>query len=135
MRPWIVGVAVAATIAGAVAQAHHSIAGAYDSSREATVDGVVIEFQFVSPHPFVDVRESRSGQSWQLEMDNRRELEAIGFGADTLKPGDRIVVTGSPARRGGNSMYIERLERPADGFGYEQYRNRPRLRTRSRTSR
>ena len=118
------------TLAGAVAQAHHSIAGVYDSAREVTVDGVVIEFQFVSPHPFIDVRESRGGQTWQFEMDNRRELEAIGFAADTLKPGDRIVVTGSPARRGGNRMYIERLERLADGFGYEQYRNRPRLRTR-----
>jgi hypothetical protein len=29
-------------------------------------------------------------------------------------------------------MYIERLERPADGFGYEQYNSRPRLRQPSR---
>ena len=34
---------------------------------------------------------------------------------DTLKPGDRIVVTGSPARREANRMYIHRLTRPADG--------------------
>ena len=130
MKLWIVGVAAALTIAGAVAQAHHSIAGVYDSTREATVDGVIIEFQFVRPHPFVDVRESRSGQSWRLDMDNRRELEAIGFAADTLRPGDRIVVTGSLARQGSNRMYIQRLDRPADGFGYEQVGNRPRLRGR-----
>ena len=133
MRPWIVGVAAAMTLAGAAAQAHHSIAGVYDSAREATVDGVVTQFRFARPHPWIDLRETGSGQSWRLEMDNLRELEAIGFGADTLMPGDRVVVTGSLARREAHSMYIERLERPADGFGYEQYRSRPRLRTRSRT--
>ena len=130
MRPWIVGVAAAMTLAGAVPQAHHSIAGVYDSAREATVDGVVTEFRFAHPHPWIDVRESRSGQAWRLEMDNRRELEAIGFASDTLKPGDRVVVIGSLARRQANRMYIRRLDRPADGFGYEQVRNRPRLRAR-----
>ena len=130
MTQRIVGVVTALTIAGAAVQAHHSIAGVYDSTRVATVDGVVTEFQFVSPHPWVDVRESRSGQSWRLEMDNRRELEAIGFAGDTLKPGDRVVVSGSLARREANRLYIRRLDRPADGFGYGQVGNRPRLRTR-----
>ena len=68
-------------------------------------------------------------------MDDLGELEAIGFGADTLKPGDRVVVPGRLARREAHRMYIERLERPADGFGYEQFRSRPRLRTRPITSR
>jgi hypothetical protein len=126
----IAGIVAALVIAGASAQAHHSIAGAYDSNREATIDGVITEFRFVSPHPFVDVRESRTGQAWRLEMDNRRELESIGFAADTLKPGDRVVVTGSLGRRDANSMYIDRLDRPADGFGYEQVGSRPRLRAR-----
>ena len=132
MTLWVVGFAAGLTIAGAAAQAHHSIAGVYDSAREATVDGVVTEFRFAHPHPWIDLRETGSGQSWRLDMDNRREFEAIGFAADTLKPGDRIIVIGSLARRVANTMYIERLERPADGFGYEQARNRPRLRTRSR---
>jgi hypothetical protein len=127
MRSWTVGIAVALMIAGASAQAHHSIAGVYDRARETTVDGVVTDFQFVNPHPFVDLRESRSGQSWRLEMDNRREFKAIGFAVDSLKPGDRIVVVGSLARREANRLYIQRLDRPADGFGYEQVGSRPRL--------
>ncbi len=132
MTLWVVGVAAGLTIAGAAAQAHHSIAGVYDRARQVTVDGVVTEFHFVSPHPFVYLRESRSGQEWRLDMDNRREFAAIGFAVDTLKPGDRIIVIGSLARRVANRMYIERLDRPADGFGYEQASNRPRLRTRPR---
>ena len=39
---------------------------------------------------------------------------------------------GLSGRREANTMYIERLERPADGFGYEQYNSRPRLRQRFR---
>ena len=57
MRPWIVGVAAAMTLAGVAAQAHHSIAGVYDSAREATVDGVVTQFRFARPHPWIDLRE------------------------------------------------------------------------------
>src|SRR5206468_10578481 len=38
---------------------HHSLAGMYDSSREIKMDGVVSEFHFVNPHPFlvVDVQQ------------------------------------------------------------------------------
>jgi len=119
-------------MAAAAAQAHHSIAGVYDSSRAATVDGVITQSQFVSPHPFVDVKDGRTAQLWRLEMDNRGELASIGFTESTLKAGDRIVVTGSPSRREPNRMYIERLERPSDGFAYDQVNSRPRLRARPR---
>lgn len=135
MRCWIVGVVAAVTLAGAAAQAHHSISGVYASDREAKVDGVVTRFRFARPHPWIDLRETSSGQTWRLEMDDLGELEDIGFAADTLEPGDRVVVTGRLARREAHSMYIERLERPADGFGYQQHRSRPRLRTRTITVR
>jgi hypothetical protein len=117
-----------------VAQAHHSIAGVYDSSRAMTVEGVVSQFRFVQPHPFVlvDVRRSGAAEQWQLELDNRWELAEIGFTETTLRPGDRIVVTGSPARREPQHMYVQRLDRPADGFGYEQVGTRPRLRKSAR---
>ena len=132
MTRWILSLAAAWMLAGMAGEAHHSIAGVYDSSREATVDGVVTQFQWVSPHPWVDIKDGRTAQLWRLEMDNRRELEDIGMTSDTLKPGDRIVVIGSLARREANRMYIRRLNRPADGFAYEQVGNSPRLRARPR---
>ncbi len=113
-------------LAAAPLHAHHSIAGMYDSTRPVTIDGVVTEYRFVSPHPYLDLRDSRTSQTWRLEMDNRRELESIGVNDGTIKTGDRLVVTGSPSRRGAPQMYIERLERPSDGFGFEQYRSSPR---------
>jgi hypothetical protein len=120
--------------AAGAAHAHHSIAGYFDSSRQVTIDGVVAEFQFIQPHPFlvVDVTRGRTAERWRLEMDNRGELAAIGFTETTLRPGDRVVVRGSLARREPREMYIERLDRPADGFGYEQVGNRPQARPRAR---
>jgi hypothetical protein len=108
------------------AHAHHSIAGMYDNQRPVTIDGVVTLFQFVSPHPFMDLRDSRTSQTWRFEMDSRGELSRIGMDEQTLKPGDRLVVTGSLARREPNRAYVERLQRPSDGYGFEQYRSTPR---------
>ena len=112
--------------------AHHSIAGAYDSSRQATVDGVISQFRFVSPHPFIELKDSRSGQVWEIELDNRREFESIGITADTLKPGDRVTVSGSLSRQSSTRMYGRRLSRPSDGFGFEEVGSRPQLSRRGR---
>ena len=123
---FLIGVAAC----GVVAHAHHSIAAVYDDSQRVTVEGIVTQFRFVNPHPFVmmEVKDDNGrAQQWKLEMDNRWELVEIGFNNVTLKPGDRIVVTGSPARAQRQSLYIRRLKRPADGFSYQQIGQRPSI--------
>ena len=119
-------IAAVLLMASAAGHAHHSIAGMYDNARPVTIDGVVTRFQFVRPHPFLDLRDSRTSQTWRFEMDGRGELASIGMTDQTIKPGDRLVVTGSLARREPNRAYVERLQRPSDGYGFEQYRSRPR---------
>lgn len=122
------GLAVLA--AASAARAHHSIGAVYDSAQQRQIEGLVVEFQFVNPHPFVIVSvgsEGAEAQSWRLELDNRFELAAIGMTSATLKPGDRVVVTGSVGRIEPHSLYVRRLDRPADGFRYEQIGSRPRV--------
>ena len=119
----------------AAAEAHHSIGAAYDASQKRTIEGVVAEFQFVNPHPFVIVTVTAEGaepESWRVEMDNRFELRDVGMTADTLKQGDRVVVTGSAGRTEPRTLYVRQLDRPADGFRYEQIGSQPRV---SRTRR
>src|SRR5262245_14813898 len=132
MKRWVVLLAAAVAADSVAAHAHHSIASVYDSNRRATVEGIVAQFQLVNPHPFllIDVKDAAGQeQRWRLEMDNRWELAAIGVTARTFKPGDRVVVSGSPARTQPQSLYVLRLDRPLDGFWYEQVGQSPRIRS------
>ena len=131
MKRRILSFAAGIAISVMAAHAHHSIAAVYDSSQQVTIEGIVTQFQFVNTHPFVTMEvkpDSGGAQQWRLDMDNLRELAEVGMTNQTLKPGDRIVVTGSPARKQSQSLYIRRLDRPADGFWYEQVGNSPRIR-------
>jgi hypothetical protein len=119
--------AVALVLAGSplaevVPSAHHSISAIYDEERPVTLEVVVTRYQFINPHPvvMVDVKDSGGRQRrWRLELDNRYELSEIGFDASTLRAGDRLIVTGNPGRTIPHSLYVRRIERPADGFRYE----------------
>jgi hypothetical protein len=132
MQRWLLTLAAAFSACGVTAVAHHSLAE-YDSSRRIKVDGLVSQFQFVNPHPFLilDVRDASGAvQQWRLEMDNRWELTEAGITKDTLKFGDRLVVSGNPGQSQPRILYIQSLDRPADGFGYEQVGSRPKVRSR-----
>ena len=128
----MLSLAVAITISSVVAQGHHSIAAVYDSNRQATMEGVVAQFQLINPHPFllIDVTDP-AGRAvrWRLEMDNRSELVDVGVTANTFRPGDRVLVRGSLAKTQPQALYLLRLDRPTDGFWYEQVGNSPRIRT------
>ena len=125
--------AAAIALSSIGAHAHHSISSVYDNARQVTIDGLVAEFQLINPHPFllIDVKGGTpAAEQWRGEMDNRSELAAIGVTANTFKPGDRVVVRGSLARTQPQSLYVLRLDRPADGFWYEQVGQSPRIRQR-----
>ena len=116
------------------AEAHHSISGMYDTRRNVRLEGIVTQWEFVNPHAFLtlDATESGRTQRWWIELDDRGELSEIGMTAKTLQPGDRVVVTGSPSHREANRLYLGRLDRPADGYSFEQVNGRPRLRSAGR---
>ena len=122
-------IAIVMILGSVVAQGHHSISAVYDRDRPVTLDGVLVEFAMVQPHPFVvvDVKNGRETTRWRGELDNRWELESIGMTARTLKPGDRLVLNGQSGRNQPNSLYVMRLDRPADGFWYEQVGMSPKI--------
>ena len=116
------------------AHAHHSIAGMYDAQQEVTIEGVVAELRFRNPHPFLIVRvgDAESKTEWMLEMDNHRELARIGMTSETFRPGDIVIVVVNPSRKVSGRAYVRRIERPADGFLYEQIGTTPRIHPQSR---
>lgn len=126
-------VAAIVLLAGPRASAHHSISAVYDEKQSVSIEGVVTEFRFVNPHPYLIVTAAESDETpgpWHLEMDNRGELSAIGVTAATLGPGDRVTVTGSRSRTERRNLYVRKLTRLSDGFEYEQVGTRPRIRKR-----
>lgn len=134
MQPALAGIALClAAAATGVSRAHHSFASIYDQSQNRTLRGVVSEFRFVNPHPFLFITVRAQGgaadqQTWRGELDNRFELAEIGVTNETFRPGDVVVASGSPARDGSLTFYLWKLERPADRLQYEQIGGTPYLR-------
>jgi hypothetical protein len=123
---------VASLLPGGPRAAHHSISGIYDTRREVTIEAVVAEFHWVNPHPFLVVAANGEGEgqevaTWRLEMDNRGELSREGMSGETFRQDDRVTVTGNPGREDARTLYIRRLDRPADGLRYEQIGTSPRV--------
>ena len=118
------------SLIGPVAHAHHSVIGMYDPEMQVTISGVVAEFHFTRPHPYL-VLDADPGENgtwrWHIEFDNHRELANIGVTEDTFGLGDEVIVTGDYARDGTERMYVRELLRPEDGLLYECPGFRPRL--------
>ena len=128
MRTTLVLLTTAVVMAIAPASGHHSLSE-YDTARRITLDGVVREFHFVNPHPYLEVMGRLGGVSrlWRLELDNRFELVEIGMTSRTFARGDELVVSGAPGHDGKPILYVRELDRAADGFRYEQVGNTPRV--------
>ncbi len=124
---------VVALVASTIVSAHHSIAAVYDSRQAVAIDAVIVEFHFVNPHPYLVVSGAEPGgvpEVWNLELDNRGELAAVGVTATTFAPGDRVRVSGSRSRTVRRNLYVRKMTRTSDGLEYEQVGSSPRLKTR-----
>jgi hypothetical protein len=107
----------ALTLNASATFAHHSSSATYDRNRTVSVRGVVTEFRFVNPHSMLslDVTDD-SGKvvRWTVELAGRLNLSEAGWDEHTLQIGERIDVTGSPARVDLPRMWFTRIVK-ADG--------------------
>jgi len=99
----------------ASAPAHHSTA-MYDTQNPVTITGKVTRFEWTNPHAFVylEVTDEQSGKvvEWEVEMMSLNHLRSYGWTSRTVKPGETITATGSPARSGAPSMIANRMKLP-----------------------
>jgi hypothetical protein len=92
-----------------LATAHHSVFAEYDVNGSISIDGVVTEVWFKSPHirVFVEVTaEDGSKVIWNTHGHNPSALRRRGWVRDTLKPGDKISMSGDPTFNGSPKMFI-----------------------------
>jgi hypothetical protein len=82
------------------AWAHHS-QSEYDLRSKVDVEGAVTKVEWKSPHVwiYVDVIDAKGEKvNWSFELPSPVTLMRRGWTRDSLKPGDRIKVTGAPAK-------------------------------------
>lgn len=122
MRRTLLTLAIAVILSGITASAHHSFAAYYFENQSTTIEGEVQEFQLRSPHALLLFRgRTPEGtiETYTAEWANPRRLGEAGITKDTLKPGDLVVVTGSPGRTPAErKVHLKGIRRPVDGWAY-----------------
>ena len=84
--------------------AHHSFGAEYDEAKPVTLTGVVTRIEWTNPHShlFLDVKDDKGNVvNWKFEGYPPNVLYRTGWKRDaTMKPGDRLTVSGWRARDG-----------------------------------
>ncbi len=98
--------------------AHHGAAVVYDLSQSVTMTGAVTDFQFVNPHVLIYFEvEADDGATtiWSAGLTSPNRLaRSDGWSKDMFQAGDTVTITGSPARSGAPSLWVDQV---LDGNG------------------
>jgi hypothetical protein len=91
--------------------AHHG-SNNYNTNRLVTVKGTVTKFIWSNPHCqlYFDATDEKGNvQHWGAEMNQPRALAVNGFTKDIMQPGDKITITGAPAKSGAPRMFMRQI--------------------------
>jgi hypothetical protein len=103
--------------------AHHSYAATYLEDDSIEISGTVVEFRYENPHSWLFVNGSEvngpgGAKIYAAEWVGTAALERQDIEKDTLKPGDRVRVWGSPAKNPSEAkLHLKRIER-SDGWSW-----------------
>ena len=118
-RFWMI-VALALVVCSTPLRGHHAFAAHYLEDQSVSIEGTLTEFDYLNPHAWIHIAAlDKNGfvQRVSAEWSNPGRLNQQGITKDTLKPGDRLILTGSPARDpGGFKMHLKRIDRRSDGW-------------------
>jgi hypothetical protein len=114
-----IGVAAIAVLCGGVLKAHHNYAEYLPREHGITIEGTIKHIEFASPHILFKLRTADS-TLYTLMWNGIPNVARYGVTSDTLKVGDHIIVTGSPARDPAVRSLgrLREIRRPSDGWCY-----------------
>ena len=108
--------------------AHHSFAAFYFEDQSVTIQGEVSEFLYKNPHAILMVKAPDAAgvvRNYAAEFAGPGRLARQGVTKDTLKPGDQVIVTGSPGRiESDYKIHLKRVQRMSDGWSWGGDRRR-----------
>lgn len=100
------------------AWAHHSVVSQYDTTQSMSISGNVKALQLGNPHSYLVIEVVQPGGRASVEvrgeMASAGLLRRAGWTKQSLLLGERIRLTGSPARHSAADFYITSVTR-ADG--------------------
>ena len=123
MKSRLLAAIICVSLLCGTAYAHHSFAGTYILDQRATIEGTLVSFVIQNPHSFVTVDVKGADgkiRTWAVEWGGVTQLTQTGVTAATLKVGDKISVTGAPAKATDElKVLMRKIERPTDGWSWE----------------
>jgi hypothetical protein len=93
---------IAATCLAGAAAAHHSTAE-FDYTKQVTIKGTVKEVQWTNPHSYIELIVEAPGDTktqWSVEIGSPSLNISMGWRKNSVKAGDMVTMTLSPARNG-----------------------------------
>jgi Family of unknown function (DUF6152) len=120
---FVAGIALMLTFGARWTFAHHSASATYIHGKSIKIEGTLKEFIWRNPHSFMRVQapdEKGEMQIWVIEGAAPAELNEQGLKANSLRPGDHVIVTGQPGRIAeDHRILLESVQRPSDGFKWQ----------------
>jgi hypothetical protein len=108
-KAFVLSIASVLALAAVPAFAHHGDAGRYEDNV-VVMKGTVVEMQLITPHSilvFDAPDDSGKMVRWQAEMGGRAQMiKDFGWTTSTLKPGDKVTVTGRKVKSGAPYMNL-----------------------------
>lgn len=95
--------------------AHHSFPVHYIADKLITVSGTVTKFRFANPHGvifFTVTDDNGEEQKWKGETNSPNVLKRRGWTKESIRVGEKITITGWPARNGSKLIRVSSVKLP-----------------------
>ena len=95
--------------------AHHSFSAEFDQNKQVTLEGKVVQMEWVNPHSWLHIDVTKADgtvERWKVEGGSPSVLLRLGWTRESIPVGTKIKVTGFPAKDGSLRLNSRDLQFP-----------------------
>jgi hypothetical protein len=95
--------------------AHHSFSAEFDRAKQVTLEGKVVQMEWVNPHSWLQIdvpKPDGTVERWRIEGGSPSVLLRLGWNRNSLPAGTRIKVTAYQAKDGSLRASSQSIEFP-----------------------